>query len=90
MERADVVAVFFAKGTQAAITLMELGLFIRTGKKVVVACEEGFWKRGNVQVVCERFGVDVLGSLEELIEGVEEVVKGMGGGGEVDGIVGGV
>lgn len=62
---------FFGKDTLAAITLMELGLFIQSGKKVIVACEEGFWKRGNVQVVCERFGVEVLGSLEELIKGVE-------------------
>lgn len=74
LERADIIAVFFAKDTLAAITLMELGLFIQKGKKVVVACEEGFWKRGNVQIVCERFGVEVLGNLEALIEGVEKVV----------------
>ena len=84
MERADIVAVFFAKGTLAAITLMELGLFIQKGKRVVVACEEGFWKRGNVQVVCERFGVRVLGTLDELTKGVEdaladEALKAMGG-----------
>ena len=84
MERADIVAVFFAKGTLAAITLMELGLFIQSGKKVVVACEEGFWKRGNVQIVCERFGVRVLGTLDELTKGVEdaladEALKATGG-----------
>ena len=90
MDRADIIAVFFAKGTLAAITLMELGLFIQKGKRVVVACEEGFWKRGNVQVVCERFGMDVLGSLEELVEGVKGAVKGLGGDGVVNGIGGGV
>lgn len=65
MEAADVIAMYFSPDAQAPITLLELGLFARTGK-VIVACPEGYWKRGNVQVVCKRHDIQLLGSLEEL------------------------
>lgn len=56
IERADLVAMWFAPETRAPITLLELGLCARSGK-LVVGCPEGFWRRGNVEVVCARFGV---------------------------------
>ena len=73
MESASVIAMYFRpeKEVLAPISMLELGLFARSGK-MVVACPEGFWKRGNVQVVCRRFGIKLLGSLQEL---EEEVTK---------------
>jgi hypothetical protein len=65
-ERADVIAMYFARETQAPVTLLELGLFARKGT-LVVCCPEGFWRRGTVQVVCARFGVPMVDTLEELI-----------------------
>ncbi len=77
MEAADVVAVYFRPGSPAPITLMELGLFAR-GKKMVVACPEGYCKRGNVQIVCQRFGIEVLDDVGEL---ADRVVKLLGDSG---------
>src|SRR5271168_1974156 len=54
MEIADVIAMYLGPGSPAPISLLELWLFARSGK-IVVACPEGFWRRGNVQVVCKRF-----------------------------------
>lgn len=65
MEKADVIAIYFSPESQAPLTLLELGLFSRTGK-VIVACPKGYWKRGNVQVVCERFGIELVANEEEL------------------------
>ncbi|KAF5309970.1 hypothetical protein D9619_010268 [Psilocybe cf. subviscida] len=70
LERADVIAVYFSPASQAPVTLLELGLFARSGK-VVVACPEGFWKRGNVQVVCERWGIPLVDDLDALRREVE-------------------
>lgn len=64
-ERADVVVVFFEAGTEGHVSLLELGLCVRHGR-ALVACEEGYKKRGNVQAVCERFRVGMVGSYEEL------------------------
>jgi len=54
LERADLIAMWFADGTKSPITLLELGLFARSGK-LVVGCPPGFWRRGNIEVVCARF-----------------------------------
>jgi hypothetical protein len=70
---ADVIVIYFVPGTQASISLLELGMYAAMygGEKVVVCCPEGFWKRGNVRVVCARFGVECLETVEE----VERVVR---------------
>ena len=59
LERADVIAMWFAPDTRAPITLLELGLHARR-KKVVVGCPDGFWRRGNVEIVCARFGIPLV------------------------------
>ncbi len=64
--KADMVVFYFHPATQAPISLLELGLHAPTLGKVIVCCPEGYWKRGNVQVVCERFGIEMVESLQEL------------------------
>ncbi|KAF2084849.1 hypothetical protein K490DRAFT_3558, partial [Saccharata proteae CBS 121410] len=80
MERADVIAMYFWPGGKAPVSLLELGLAARARgsveggearrKKMVVCCPEGFWRRGNVQLVCRRFGILCVDTLEELEEEV--------------------
>jgi hypothetical protein len=65
-EIADVIFMYFAPGTQAPITLLELGLFARSGK-LIVCCPDGFWRKGNVEVVCKYYGVSFYSSLEDAI-----------------------
>jgi hypothetical protein len=65
-EMATVIALYFAPCTKAPITLLELGLFARSGK-LLVCCREGFWRMGNVEVVCARYGVPLVVELGELI-----------------------
>lgn len=65
-ERATLIAMHFAPASQASITLLELGLFARSGK-LVVSCPQGFWRRGNVEVVCDRYRVPLVESLEALL-----------------------
>jgi hypothetical protein len=60
-------AMFFAPATKAPITLLELGLFARSGK-LLVGCPVGFWRRGNVEVVCARYGIPLVDSLTALID----------------------
>lgn len=67
IERADRVCFYFAPGTQSPISLLELGLVARSGR-AVVCCPEGFWRRGNVEIVCGRYGVELVEGLEALAE----------------------
>ncbi len=66
LEQATLVAMYFAPTTKAPITLLELGLTAQSGK-LVVCCPDGYWRKGNIEVVCRRFDVPLLASLEELI-----------------------
>jgi hypothetical protein len=71
LERASVVVMYFAPSTQAPVTLLELGLCARGGR-LVVCCPEGYWRRGNVEVVCRRYGVPLFPALPELIAEVRK------------------
>jgi hypothetical protein len=66
LEQATVVAMYFAPATKAPVTLLELGLCARDGR-LLVCCPPGYWRRGNVEVVCRRYGVPLLDQLPELV-----------------------
>ena len=65
-ERADLIVMYFDPDTQSPISLLELGLFAQT-KKMLVCCPTGYWKKGNVDIVCRRYGIEQAESLEQLI-----------------------
>lgn len=71
LEKADVIAMYFAPGTQSPISLMELGILTRRPKSVIVYCPEGFWRKGNVDVVCLRHGIPVYEDKEAFFDAVK-------------------
>ncbi|THU80297.1 hypothetical protein K435DRAFT_823701 [Dendrothele bispora CBS 962.96] len=66
-DRADVIAMYLHPDTKAPISLLELGLLAKSGK-MVVCCPEGFYRRGNVQIVCKRYGIPLVGCKDELVQ----------------------
>lgn len=64
--KADVILMYFDPNTKSPISLLELGLFAKSGK-LVVCCPDGFWRKGNVDIVCQRFGIMQVEGLEEAI-----------------------
>ncbi|KAG9242628.1 hypothetical protein BJ878DRAFT_159774 [Calycina marina] len=77
MDRATVVILFIHdREEKAPVSLLELGLGARKGKgNMVVRCPEGFWRRGNVQVVCQRFGIPMVESVEQVTKIVEKMLQ---------------
>jgi hypothetical protein len=67
LERASVVCFYFAPATKSPISLLELGLLARSGR-AIVCCPEGFWRRGNVEIVCARYGIELVEDLSALAE----------------------
>lgn len=67
LEQADIILLYFVSGSQSPITLLELGLNIPTGK-VCVICEDGFWRKGNVEIVCNRYDVPLFKNIEEWVK----------------------
>lgn len=69
-EKADIVVLYFHPATEAPISLLELGLCARVPGKGIVLCHEGYTKRGNVQIVCRRYGVELVDDVDDLKEAI--------------------
>ncbi|RYJ39427.1 hypothetical protein NU08_1735 [Flavobacterium anhuiense] len=67
LEKADIIIMFFAENTMSHISLLEFGLYAQTNKMKVVV-EENFWRKGNIDIVCERYSVEQFKTLDELIQ----------------------
>lgn len=67
IEDSDLIVVYFDPNTKSPVTLLELGLLIASEKEMVVCCPEGFWRRGNVKIVCQRNRIPFANTFEEFI-----------------------
>ena len=72
-ETADVIAMYFDPATKSPITLLELGLFVE--KNLVVFCPEGYFRKGNVDIVCERYDVAQADSWDDFVAKVRSALE---------------
>ncbi len=66
LDLVDIIVMYFDPNTKSPISLLELGLYANTGK-LIVCCPEGFWRKGNVDIVCDKYDIDQVDSIDELI-----------------------
>jgi hypothetical protein len=64
LEQCSLIALCLTKDSKAPISLLEMGLHISDGR-MIVHCPEGFYRKGNVDIVCEKYGVPVLQDFED-------------------------
>ncbi len=64
LDRVDEIFVYFAPHSQSPITLLELGLHARKGN-VTIVCEKEFWRKGNIEVLAQRYNLSLFEELEE-------------------------
>lgn len=64
LDAADLVLMYFAPGSASPISLLELGLYVRS-KKLIVCCPDGFYRKGNVDIVCQRHGILQIPDISE-------------------------
>lgn len=74
LSQADIIMMYFAEGTYSPITLLEFGAFYKH-PGIEVAAAPTFWRRGNLEVMCERQNIALYSTLDELIEATK---KGLG------------
>lgn len=53
--------------TADAISLLEMGLYARSGK-LFVACSPDYYRYDNVRITCRRYGVPLYDSLTALLD----------------------
>jgi|SRR5271165_648946 len=70
LDQTDIIAMYFDPKTMSPISLLELGLYARSFK-ILICCPEGFWRKGNVDIVCKKYGIQQTNTIEELIERIK-------------------
>lgn len=69
LDKADYIVMYFSPETKSPISLLELGLYASSGK-LLVCCPEGFWRKGNVDIVCEKYGIQTADTLDGLVDNI--------------------
>jgi len=72
-ESCDIILMYFSPETQAPITLLEFGLFANSGK-LRVCCPEGYWRKGNIEVCCDRYNIPLYTDLDLMTDTIIEEV----------------
>lgn len=74
LELANTILLYFDPTTKAPISLLEFGLHTRS-EKLIVFCPEGFYRKGNVDIVCEKYGVKQVNSFDDMITAVRVAIR---------------
>lgn len=74
MDACELILMYFSPGTKSPVTLLELGL-LAIHEGLIVVCPEGFWRKGNVDVICETFNIALTESLSEGIDWVQSYLE---------------
>jgi Nucleoside 2-deoxyribosyltransferase like len=68
IEQAEFIIVYFDPNTKSPISLMELGYIAGSApEKAIVVCPEGFWRKGNVDIMCDRYRMKQVKTIDEAI-----------------------
>lgn len=74
-ESCNLAVYYFDPNTKSPITLMELGAFgLQEPDGTVVCCPTNFYRYGNVAVFCERYGIQLVYSFDELVNHVNDKI----------------
>lgn len=79
LEESDIIIFYFDVNTKSPITLMELGYFAGIkrfmGHQIIVCCPDEFWRKGNVDIVCNRLGFKVVTTYDDMMKILHEEIK---------------
>ncbi len=73
IDDADLVLFYFDPDTKSPISLMELGTMVDKKSSCIVCCPEGYWKKGNVDILCEMNGIYLFHTKDEFLDYIENL-----------------
>lgn len=73
LDASDIIVINILPDSKSPITLLEMGLHIKD-KEIMLCCPDGFYRKGNVDIVAERHNVKVYKDFDELIEDLKEKI----------------
>ena len=74
LEDADIIFMNILPESKSPITLLELGLHAEEAN-LIVCCPDGFYRKGNVEIVCHRFNIPLFNDFETAIAALRSRIK---------------
>lgn len=79
LEKANLIVMYLQPDTKSPISLLELGLFAKEvfamKKQMIVLCPEGFYRKANVDVVCQYYDITTAKDMKDLIKKTKQKIK---------------
>jgi hypothetical protein len=72
LEKSDLIVMYLAPGSKSPISLLEMGIF---RDKLLVCCPDGFYRKGNVDITCQRYNVVVCNNFTKFVELIKEKLE---------------
>jgi len=66
LDKADIIFLYLSPETKSPISLLELGLYADS-KKIIVCCPDGFYRKGNVDIVCTLYDIPLYNRMDAAI-----------------------
>jgi len=63
LEESDIIFVYFDPNSKSPITLLEVGRF-SVHKPMIIVCPDGFWRKGNIEILATRENISLYNDLE--------------------------
>ena len=70
LEKADFIILNLLPNSKSPISLLELGLFAKSGK-LLVCCPKEFYRSGNIQIVCDKYNIPLFTDIDELLNTIK-------------------
>lgn len=74
LSAASYIYMYIDPTTKSPISLLELGMFANSGK-MIVCCPEGFYRRGNIEVVCQKFNVPLFTDFDTSLVALRNLIR---------------
>ena len=76
LEAADIIVMRMLADSKSPVSLLELGLHAHSGK-LIVFCEDGFWRKGNVDLTCWRHAIAQVDSTAALLDELRSRIENL-------------
>jgi hypothetical protein len=66
LDKADYILMNILPDSQSPITVLEFGMYAKSGK-LLVCCPKEFFRYANIQVTCYRFNIPLFDNVDDLL-----------------------
>lgn len=75
LDRSQIIFFYLDPNTKSPISLLEIGKYIASDKKLIICVPKGFWRRGNIEVLCDRYNIPLYDNLDIAIEMLKNSIE---------------